>query len=547
MTDTGSSRWHLPALIAVLLLTLGLSLISIHVPFARDQGVAALVATAILRGGAPYRDVYHFNFPGIFFAYALAMKLFQAKVEAVNLFDALYRLLTLAAIYGLTREAAGRRAAVWAGLCYGLFSTVLYNDYWDQAQKETFTVLPVVLAVWLVARATQNATVVSRAPKDNLNRAPKDNISVWQLFVAGAFVALACYFKPTLGIMGLALAAEVAWPGERSRRGAVRGLILLLAGFVAGWIPLLAYLLGTHTLREMVAGVFIYGRFYGGGAYTGLGDVLKLSLARSAKWLLDWRALIVLSAAAAIHGRRAHTPGLRLLLLWTLAAYLHVFLQMKFFSYHWVVLLGPLSVLAGMGVAAIFPERPRVSGPLLPVAAALLLGALLIGSLYEPARRYQREALYDLGLIQAGDFYRPYGKWGEGDICIQAEQAAAQYLRWHTDPQDRVLVFGLEPAINFLAERRPPTRFAYDQPLTADPRGNAGFAAYQAGLRREFLGDLQAHPPVYVVVVEKDVTSVEPIESYQQMLAFTDFHDWLERNYFLETKIEHYFMYRRKP
>ena len=545
MTDTGSSRGHLAAVVAVLLLTLGLSLISIHVPFARDQGVAALVAATILRGGAPYRDVYHFNFPGIFFAYALAMKLFQAKVEAVNLFDALYRLVTLAAIYGLTRQAAGRRAAVWAGLFYGLFSTVLYNDYWDLAQKETFTVLPVTVAVWLVYRAQWNAGGGTRTTEGT--RTTREKIGLSRLFLAGAATALACYFKPTVGMMGLFLAAEVAWPGKRRPGESVRGIVSLGAGFIAGWIPLLAYLLWTHTLGEMVAGVFIYGRFYGGEAYTGIADVLKLSLARSAKWLLDWRALIVLSAAAAIQGRRARDPGLRLLLLWTLFGYLHVFLQMKFFSYHWVVLLGPLSVLSGMGMAAMFPERPRLSGPLLPVAAALVLGALLLGSLYEPARRYRRELLYDLGLIQAVDFYRPYGKWGEGDICVQAELAVAHYLHGNTGPQDRVLVFGLEPGINFLAGRWPPTRFAYDQPLTADPRGNAGFAAYQAGLRREFLHDLQARPPAYVVVVEKDVTSVEPKESYQQMLAFTAFHDWLEGDYFLETKIEHYFIYRRKP
>jgi 4-amino-4-deoxy-L-arabinose transferase-like glycosyltransferase len=530
MIHTSSSRGHFPALVAVLLLTLGLSLISLHVPFARDQGVAALVATTILRGGAPYRDVYHFNFPGIFFAYALAMKLFQAKVEAVNLADALFRLLTLAGIYGLTRAVAGRRPAVWAGLCYGLFSTVLYNDYWDLAQKETFTVLPLALAVWLVFRATRAET---------LRRS--------LLFWAGACTALACCFKPTVGMAGLALAAEVAWPGRRKRGEVIQGLVLLLAGFAAGWIPLLAYLLFTHTLRDMYEGVFIYGRFYGGQAYAGGSSALGLALSRTLKWLFDWRALVVLSVAAVMGGRRRKDPALRLLLLWTLAGYLHVFLQMKFFSYHWVVLLGPLSVLAGMGVVELFPERPRLTGPVLPLAAALLVGALALGSLYEPARRYRRELLYDLGRIRAADFYRPYGKWGEGDISVQAELAVAHYLHWNTDQADGVLVFGLEPGINFLAERRPPTRFAYDQPLTTDPRGNARFAAYQARLREEFLHDLQARPPVYVVVVEKDATSIEPEESYQQMQAFTAFRDWLERGYFLETKIEHYYLYRRKP
>jgi len=527
---TGRGRWHLPALIAVFLVTLGLSLISIHVPFGRDQGVAALVATTILDGGRPYRDIYHFNFPGVFFVYALAMELFGRTVEAVHLLDALYRLLTLAAIYGLGRAVSGPRAGLGAGLFYGLFSTLLFNDYWDLAQKETFTVLPLSLAVGLVYQATQ-----------------KDRLGIFRLFLAGALVAAACHFKPTVGLVGLGLAAEAAWPGRRARGKAVQGLVALLAGFLGGWIPLLAYLLGTHTLKDMIEGVFIYGRFYGGQAYTGLLPVIGLTLQRTAKWVLDWRVLIALSLAAAIQGWRQKAPGLRLLLLWILASYLHVFLQMKFFTYHWIVLLGPLSVLAGMGMVALFPERPRVHGPLLPVAVALLLGFLLLGSLSEPARRYHRELLFDLGRIQAPDFYRPYGKWGEGDICIQAEEAVADYLRWNSSRKDRVLVFGLEPGLNFLADRPAPTRFVYDLPLTTEARGNARFAEYQAGLRREFLGELQTRPPLYVVVAEKDATSIEPVESYQQMQAFTPFRDWLEQGYFLETKIEHYFLFRRKP
>jgi len=530
MSHPGTSRRHILALVAVLLLTAGLSLLSIHVPFGRDQGVTALVATTILDGGAPYRDVYHFNFPGIFFAYTLAMKLFGRTMEAVNLFDLFYRLATLIAIYGVGRAVSGRSAGLFAGLFYGLFSTVLYTDYWDIAQKETFTVLPVSLAVLLVFQATQ-----------------AQRLGLGRLFLAGVLVAMACQFKPTIGVVGVALAAEIAWAGKRTSAFALPGLALLAAGFVLGFIPLLLYLLATGTLRDMFEGVFIYGRFYGGQAYAGLGNALGLALLRTAKWALDWRALLALGLVSVIEAGREQRPGRRLLLLWTLAAYLNGLVQMKFFTYHWIPLLGPLSVLAGMGVPALFPERPRLKGPLLPWAAALFLVLLTAGSLSDPARRYRRELLYDLGRIQPEDFYRAYGNWGEGDICIRAELTVSDYLRRNTAADQKVLVFGLEPGINFLAGRKPPTRFVYDLPLTTDTRGNAGFAAYQEKIRNEFLADLEKHPPEYVVVVEKDATSIEPKESYQQMLAFVPFHEWLEQKYYLETKIEHYFLFRRKP
>ena len=133
-------------LLLALTFTLALSLVSIHVPLARDQGVAAYIASMILSGKAPYKDIYHFNLPGIFFAYATAFKLFGQSVTAINLFDALYRALTLLSVWALGRKIGGWRTGLWAGFLYGTFSTIVYTGYWDMAQKETFTILPLSLA-----------------------------------------------------------------------------------------------------------------------------------------------------------------------------------------------------------------------------------------------------------------------------------------------------------------------------------------------------------------------------------------------------------------
>lgn len=530
MPDADFTRGPVGALIAVLALTAALSLISIHIPFGRDQGVAAWVASTILSGGVPYRDAYHFNFPGVFFVYALAMKLFGRSVEAINLFDLIYRLATLLIIYRLGREIAGARAGLYAGALYGLFSTILFTNYWDIAQKETFTLLPISAAVLFVHQAGRSEKLGGR-----------------KLFLAGFMVAWACHFKPTLGLVGLALALEVAWSGRQARRQTLEGELLLFAGFVAGWIPLLIYLLVTGSLAQMVEGVFVYGRFYGGQAYASPGKALVLAFLRTLKWALDWRALAALILVAVFAAGRDQPAGRRLLIGWLVMSYLNVLGQMKFFTYHWIPLLGPCSVLAGIGVVELFPRWPRRNSPLLAQAAALFLALLLVGSLYDPARRYRRELLYTLGLIPAEHFYRAYGDWGEGDICVRAELAVAEYLRRNTGPEQSVLVFGLEPGINFLAERRPPTRFAYDLPLTTGTRGNAEFAAYQEKIRREFLADLEKEGPEYVVVVEKDATSIEPEESYQQMRNFAAFRRWLEEGYYLETKVEHYFLFRKKP
>jgi hypothetical protein len=170
---------------------------------------------------------------------------------------------------------------------------------------------------------------------------------------------------------------------------------------------------------------------------------------------------------------------------------------------------------------------------------------LIAANLKPEFSRYGREFLYDLGKISKDDFLEKYGKWGFGDISVTAQYKVTRYLKEQTEPEDKVLVFGLEPGINFLAQRRAPGKFSYDLPLTYQ-FGPQKLKSYQARLKKAFLRELEAAPPVYIAVVEKDTSTIEPRDSYEQMLEFVEFKNFLAQNYYLETKIEHYYLYRRK-
>src|SRR3954466_14829819 len=86
--------WWLKALawtviIASALLTLTFS-------FGRDQGIYALVGEGILRGEAPYKALWDFKPPGIFFVHALAQGLFGKNMMAPRLLEALALLADVA-------------------------------------------------------------------------------------------------------------------------------------------------------------------------------------------------------------------------------------------------------------------------------------------------------------------------------------------------------------------------------------------------------------------------------------------------------------------
>src|ERR1043165_8106316 len=58
-------------------------------PFGRDQGIYALVGEGILHGKLPYRDLWDFKPPGVFFVYALAQGVFGKSMLAPRLLEVL--------------------------------------------------------------------------------------------------------------------------------------------------------------------------------------------------------------------------------------------------------------------------------------------------------------------------------------------------------------------------------------------------------------------------------------------------------------------------
>src|SRR5213595_2969770 len=68
--------------------------------FGRDQGIYAVVADTILKGGMPYRDAWDFKPPGIFLTYALAQGVFGKSMLSIRLLEVIGLVAT---VFGLQR------------------------------------------------------------------------------------------------------------------------------------------------------------------------------------------------------------------------------------------------------------------------------------------------------------------------------------------------------------------------------------------------------------------------------------------------------------
>jgi hypothetical protein len=212
-----------------------------------------------------------------------------------------------------------------------------------------------------------------------------------------------------------------------------------------------------------------------------------------------------------------------------------VWLQDKYFGYHWQTVLPALAILAAAGtvwVVARTPLTPRWRA-LAGVVAALLWAAVANWSVYrDTALMVASGKPRDEWLVRFG---RPYA----GDNSFLATRWAAEYVRGHTQPGDRVLVWGFEPAVYLLANRRPGTRFFFNVPVAS--------RFVPPGWRDQFLHDLETHPPELLLVLSHDAipwANGRTDDSAAQLADWPRLEEWVAARYSRETEIEDFTIYR---
>lgn len=498
-------------------------------PYGRDQSVFAYVGGAIARGEMPYRDVWDLKPPGIYLLYAALAAVTRGDPDgmmlAVRIAD-----VAIAAATGLLiaiiarrfgRPDVGLAASAWYAALY------LHGTYWSMAQAEAWANPLVLLAILLVLPAALDS---SGGEPETGRRAPPP-IRIFG--ASGLLLGMAALLKftavlPALPFLMAALAVRqsgrllcvtvLTISAAAPLAGAAAWLLAgdawghyvdIQRGFVAPYARLNA-----PTLLQRLANVF--GHTFGWLGSAWLPGALALAGAMlPGAWRGDKKALLV----AAL--------GCGLLAAWV---------QNKYFGYHWQTALPWLSLLAAAGTVEMLRRvRMPVSG--LPTAGAAVALAWSVAAHWS---HYRDWASVPSGGARRDMWYARFGTPGRKDYSFAAASWAADYVRAYTRASDTVLVWGFEPSVYLLSERRPPTRFFFNVPVTAP------FAPEH--WRREYLDAVRAHPPELVLVLREDRipwANGRTDDSTDQLHAWVELKEWLDTHYRLETAIEHFAVYRR--
>ena len=475
---------------------------SLFYPPGRDQGTFLYMGWQMLEGKLPYIDLWDVKPPAIHIVYAVSELVFGHNTWGIRALDLIWQVLTALAILAFaTRHYESRLPGIAGAIIY-VFTYFRY-DYWNTAQPDGMMNLFIALG-FLLATGTRQA--------------------LW--FLSGAAVGIAFWFKYPAGAFILPLLALLI--GHKKRTPVLWGAAGFAASITAGALLLACF----GMLRPLVSTLLQTVTGYTASGLSSLAYAKRILLQISSFDIpFGSSAPLWFFALVALISSERDSPFEPLLIL---AGLICTAVQGKIFPYHALPLVFALSLTAGHGFAIAWASAKRF-----PVRRALFYLLVCLMTL---------DGLY-FRLVCASAGIRSLNRYGSilPAYVVLAKDAndknafkVAEYIRERTAPDDTIYIWGFEPLIYYLSERRCPSRFIYNTPLFG--------AFHRPGNRTELLEDLKRAAPAYMIVVRGDVLEYVTgtrMDSYGALSAFPELKGFIERNYEPERTIANFIILSR--
>jgi hypothetical protein len=472
----------------------------------RDQGIFQYVAWALGQGAVDYRDVRDVNGPLTHLVHVVFLAFGGADEHRFRVLDLAVNGAAFAFVGACApglrsrRDSSGLDRVAWAfGGWVVLSGQYLLYGHWDIAQRESFFdwfMLPSV-ALQMVTQAPSSERRQTRL-----------------MIVVGALSVVPWFGKPTYAFFTIAQIAVVCL--DRGLVSRKRTLFAFAFGGLLGAAPQFAFLAVYGDIRAFVHVQFVdvpaMYRFIWPRA---VADIF------SEPWRAS-QAIFALTGAAVVTAlvfvgempRRAI-----LLALVPLCALASVAAQAKGFPYHFHPVTSAVH-MQWLMFTAWTAERARVATRrlaivrLAPIAIAALF-ALRIATAMEDSP-YVRAVwlLWGAGTPEKRRTREYFAHFPEPDFFAYELRQAADYLRSHTEPSDRVQSYGMDPYVLFLARRQSATPYIYSYDLNVDAallggtggRPDSTQAAHILTIREanetDMLMRLESSPPAAFVFID---------------------------------------------
>jgi len=464
----------------------------------RDSGVFLYIGWRILNGELPYRDIWDHKPPVIFYLNALGVALGGNSRWGIWIIELVFVLVAAWVGFRICQRAFGSGPAVIA-----LFLWLLTLEFVIQGGNLTTEyTLPIQFAcLALFWRAEERP-------------------SLWLWPLLGALFALAFFTKQTTVGVGIAIILYLVIDRIKAKRGKTLLKEVALIGLGAGVVGLLvvAFFAAQGALSDFWSAAFQYNFVYAfspTSVKTRLHPLLWGIEPLTKTSLFQFALMGVLIAL------------LMLLYRWRMLAHCRVLLTVALLDF-------PIELILVSTSARIYPHYYMALLPILSIFAAVALWAFF--TFLKNLRISRRMiGLFTAGILfsLAWSVYAGYKRQVK-DFHYLEPDPAVLYLKTSSSPDDYVLLWGAETSVNFVAQRRGPSRFVYQYPLYQQ-----GYVTQE--MIEEFLNDIiRTHP----IIID---TKHGPTPMYQFPImsdAIQEKIDFLQAHYCVVDSIGDWTVYR---
>ena len=388
-----------------------------------DEDIYLTIGRAMRRGLLLYRDIYDNKTPLI---YVVAM--IAGNVMWFRFILMIWNLVSVGLIWGVAKKLLSNKwGVILATVLFAVFTTLPLLEG-EIANGEVFMIMPVAGAIYLIL--TKTGHLVEK----------KINY-LW----AGLLWSVAFLFKspPLIELFGLFFFMTIYLAGS-------------LRDLFRRFFDLRLWLLGIGFLIPALASV-VYFFWRGiGGLY------LRSALLQNFGYLSSWdggkgdglitRGLVMLAILALIWAfRKKLGNNFGLIAIWVITAIFGAFLSGRPYPHYLIEVVGPMALLISF---VLF--QTTIYTALFGVAIASLLAFGVVRYkfwYYQSLPYYQNFVSYVFGQKSKEQFYN---FWGD-DVTRNYEAAA--FVDQITTPNDRIFVWGTEPALYVIGNRAPAVKY----------------------------------------------------------------------------------------
>jgi len=408
-------------LVLILGLVLFLRLPSLFEPFTYgDEGIYLTLGQALRKGFVFYRDIHDNKPPLLYFLAALTGSFIQFRLLLF-----FWSFLTIFVFYELALLifSKNKKAVAIATAAFAIL-TSLHTFEGNVANAENFMMLPTIAGFYLFLK----------------NNTQKASLLVWLLI--GCLFSCATLFKVPAAFDFAALLILMALISKP--RAILKNLFLLITGFLLPILLTLIYYVAKGSFQQYLTAAFFQNIPYLASWASDKNQTIGLPLA-----LISRGGLIFAVVAFLLVCRKKISTEIKLIVLWFSFSLFAALLSSRPYPHYLLQTIPALTLSFGL---FFFKNKQKIIPFVLTI---IFIASFLIFKFwhYPNFSYYQNFYQYFLRLKTKEKYFAYFGNH------TKTIYQFSEYLKTHTQPEEKIFIWGNQPSIYALSERLPVGRY----------------------------------------------------------------------------------------